>query len=357
MTNYTRYPCPAGYYCLTGHDPALCPAGTMRNTTGAGSPSDCPPCRAGYFCPNDTINTHGIPCDPTFECPEGAPLEVDCRPGHYCEGVTGVPPICPPGYYCPGATDWPINCTFPDYCPEGSNMTLQCDLGYRARDHAGIRYDESISCEMCPPGYYGNRTDRSGCDRCPAGYYCPAGTGNGNENPCQEGYYCPAQSADQTPCPVGHYGTILLATNLADCQQCRTNSFQNREGKTKCRPCGATSGCNPGSASCTCVGKFRNFQKSGKYCVCQGGYHYYNEADKKFTDKDGLEDCQKIVFPRCSAHETRDAATGQCVNPDTYDCSQERKCQDSGGCYYDSNFGRYVSFELNLSLCMRKPTI
>ena len=342
MTNYTRYPCPAGYYCYKGENPHLCPAGRMRNTTGAGEPDDCPLCRAGYYCPNDTINMNGIPCDATYECPLGSALPTLCTPGYYCPAVTGDPPICPPGYYCPGATDLPIECNFPDYCPEGSNMTLQCDLGYQAQAHAGIRYDVTQSCRICPAGTYGNSTDRSECKSCPAGYYCPEGTGHGDTYPCQKGYYCPVGSPEQTPCPKGFYGTRIIATSEDDCEPCPTNTFQNKVGKTRCRPCGGTSGSSSGSAVCTCNGRYRSFQKSGKRCVCLSGYHFFDKSDKKYTDADSSEDCQKIVYPRCSQHETRHAATGQCIDESNYDCSAETKCDSSGGAYYNSNHGRYV---------------
>jgi hypothetical protein len=61
-------------------------------------------CRAGYYCPNDTINVDGIPCEETFECPEGSALPAECRPGRYCPALTGIGIICPAGYYCPNAT-------------------------------------------------------------------------------------------------------------------------------------------------------------------------------------------------------------------------------------------------------------
>ena len=342
MTNYTRYPCPAGYFCYKGENPYLCPAGRSRNTTGAGAPEDCPLCRAGFYCPNDTVNTEGIPCDPTYECPEGAAIQIECRPGHYCPGTTGEPPICWPGFVCPGATEYPIECNFPDYCPEGSNMTLQCDLGWQAQNHAGIRYDKDQSCRICPAGTYGNATDRSTCLSCPAGYYCPEGTGHGDTYQCEKGYYCPVGSPEPTPCPAGYYGTKIIATNINDCAPCPAGTFQNKPGKIRCKQCGGTSYSVEGSSICTCRGKYRTFQKSGKRCVCLSGYHYYNEEGKRQTDEDDDEDCQKVVYPRCSAHETRHSATGQCVNPDEYDCSRESKCSASGGGYYNSNFGRYV---------------
>ncbi len=43
----------------------------MSTTTGRVSNEDCPLCTPGYYCPNDTVNVHGIPCRSTYECPEG----------------------------------------------------------------------------------------------------------------------------------------------------------------------------------------------------------------------------------------------------------------------------------------------
>ena len=57
MADYSGSPCPPGYFCLEGDEPQLCPAGTMRDTQGAVNASDCPLCRPGYYCPNDTANT------------------------------------------------------------------------------------------------------------------------------------------------------------------------------------------------------------------------------------------------------------------------------------------------------------
>ena len=344
MTNSTRYPCPAGYYCYRGENPHLCPAGRMRNETGAGEPDDCPLCRGGYYCPNDTENMNGIPCEATFECPLGSALPTLCRPGYYCDPVTGDPPICPPGYYCSGGTYEPVECNFPDYCPEGSNMTLQCDLGYQALAHAGIRYDVDQSCRICPAGTYGNSTDRSECRLCPPGYYCPEGTGHGDTNPCAKGTYCPEGSPEPTNCPTGTYGTILMAASRDDCSDCPTNTFQDVAGQTECKPCGGTSGAGQGSSSCTCNGKYRSFQPFLKKCSCLGGYRFYGESDKQFTDEDGQEDCQQIVRERCSAHQTRRASDGRCVDEGSTDCSSNARCQSSGGGTFDSIKGRYVYF-------------
>lgn len=70
MNNYTYYECPIAYYCDYGSEPTICPAGTSRNHTGAASELDCYLCANGFYCPNNTENAQGIPCDETFECPE-----------------------------------------------------------------------------------------------------------------------------------------------------------------------------------------------------------------------------------------------------------------------------------------------
>nr|XP_006824589.1 PREDICTED: multiple epidermal growth factor-like domains protein 11-like [Saccoglossus kowalevskii] len=161
IVNYRQNPCPVGHYCERAMVyPEPCTGGRMSTTTGRVSNEDCPLCTPGYYCPNDTINVHGIPCRPTYECPEGASIEVVCRPGHYCEGVTGDPPICPGGYYCPLGSSFYTRCFFPKYCPEGSEVPVECPLGYMAVNHANIRPDIDGSCQICPAGTYGNHTER-----------------------------------------------------------------------------------------------------------------------------------------------------------------------------------------------------
>lgn len=341
MADYSTYPCPPGYYCLSGQEPILCPAGRMRNSSGAADYADCDLCRPGYYCPNDTINTQGIPCRGTYECPTGSPIESDCRPGHYCPPVTGTPPICPPGYYCPNATETPILCIYPFYCPEGSNMTLACDLGYQALTHAGIRYDKAMSCRICPPGYYGNSTTRATCELCPAGFYCPEGTGHGNTNPCLIGTYCPIGSDHPTNCPAGYRGEKLRAESFYDCHGCPAGTYSDTEAATHCKPCGSSSYSTGNSSICTCLGKYRSFQKSVGSCVCLSGYIYYDETDTQQTEENSDEDCQQIVDTRCTEYEVRLSSTRQCVLKENVDCNAG--CDSSG--YLDVELGVYVSKE------------
>jgi len=338
MTDYKLYPCPTGFYCYPGEDPHLCPAGQMRNITGAGHPDECPPCRDGFYCPNDTINMHGIPCEPGFNCSEGAATPDVCPAGYYCPAETGTPPPCPEGFYCPGGTIIPIVCEKPYYCPLGSYDPVICDLGYQAVDHAGIRYDMDLSCRICPNGTYGNYTDRSICEACPAGFYCPAGTGNGDENECWMGTYCPTGSHEPTSCPRGTYGTRTRAESSSDCTLCPADTYSNIEYATRCEPCGGTSEAAPGSSQCTCKGKYRTFQKSFKACVCLAGYVYFDELDNQRSELDGDEDCQLISDERCGTRQVRDSSTRKCVDPESYSCSNYGGCAAAS---YNQDFGRY----------------
>ena len=338
MNNYTSVPCPPGYFCLEGDEPRLCPAGRMKDVPGAASISDCPLCRPGYFCPNDTENTQGIPCREKFECRQGASMEIDCTPGYFCNGTTGSPPICWGGYYCPNATDTPIPCEYPSYCPEGSNMTLTCPLGYMANNDSGIRDSFAKNCRICPAGYYGNHTTRLQCYLCPAGYYCPEGTGHGNSNPCPIGSYCPQGSGVPTPCPRGMYGKKVRAHQYGDCAPCPAQYYNDLLGQKACRPCGSSSSSPLGSATCYCKGMYRTYQKSDGACICWGGYHYYNEIDMASSQGNGEENCQQLVDVRCAMSEVRIAVSRECFDPALYDCSPA--CPLSGGSL-DIDSGRY----------------
>ena len=272
MSNYSFNLCPPGHYCAENSEPTLCPAGRMRDTPGAGQPEDCPLCRPGYYCPNDTINLSGIPCRESYECPEGASIEVNCRPGHFCQAETGYPPICPGGYYCENSTVHPVLCVYPDFCPLGSNRTQKCPLGYRALDTGDrIRDTMARSCEICGAGSYGNHTERKVCEICPAGYFCPRGTGNGDSNPCEVGTFCPMGSGKAEPCPVGRFGNRARATMSTECALCPVNTFNNMERQEACRPCGSSATAEEGQALCTCVGRFRTFHASSGKCTCDSG--------------------------------------------------------------------------------------
>ncbi|XP_033646870.1 uncharacterized protein LOC117306372 isoform X1 [Asterias rubens] len=362
MTNSSFLPCYEGHYCEEGTtEPQPCTGGRMSTTTGRVSNEDCPLCTPGYYCPNDTINIHGIPCRPTYECPEGAAIEVTCRPGHYCEGVTGDPPLCPGGNYCPLGSSAYTQCFYPKYCPEGSEVPLECPLGSRAMNHAGLRVYSNESCNLCPAGTYGNHTERFECAQCIEGYYCPIGTGNPENFPCPIGYYCPAGSGEPFPCPAGLYGNIIKAIRSDQCQPCPANTFNNMLGQKACRPCGSSAAAQEGSVTCDCTGKYRSFQTTSGSCVCWSGYVFYNEVDLSETEGNNDGDCQLKVDDRCELSQARDASERKCVDPGTYDCTVMCGADDGT---FDVDLGRctcntYIAPEeiCDSSCEQTKPTV
>lgn len=216
-------------------------------------------------------------------------------------------------------------------------MTLVCPLGSKASNHAGIRYDNTISCIFCPAGYYGNDTDRSTCKACPAGFYCPYYTGHGDTNPCQIGSYCPVASDSPTLCPVGRYGYKIRAEKPEDCKNCAAGSFNQVPGAKACKPCGSNSDSAEGAATCACEGLNRDFQFSGGQCVCKSGHIYYDVTDTQQQDGDDKTDCQQIVDTTCALSQSRNAITRACVTPSAVDCSST--CFINGGSF-DVNLGK-----------------
>lgn len=53
ISDYTSYPCPAGYFCPTGTEYATqhgCPAGSYSSQTMLETDTDCTACDAGKYC-------------------------------------------------------------------------------------------------------------------------------------------------------------------------------------------------------------------------------------------------------------------------------------------------------------------
>ena len=314
-------PCPVGYFCPTASEPELCPPGTMRPNVSAASIDECYDCTPGFYCPNDTLNIKGIPCEEHFECPAGSALPADCRSGHYCGPETGYPPICPAGYVCYNSTGLNYDrCLLPTYCPEGSNITYLCPLGYKVLNHGDFRTSMEDSCRICPVGTYSNDSTLTYCMPCPAGFYCPAGTAHYLDNPCPVGHYCPQGTPVPEPCPAGTYLPYMRAEAEPECLQCKAGAFNDLKGQEKCKPCGGFADSNRGSDTCECRGKFRFFQGSNGACLCETGYIYYNETDMLEVDGNDKSDCQPIPYPLCSTHEVRLSSDGTCADPDLYDC-------------------------------------
>ena len=256
--------CPPGHWCGEGSGaPVACEPGTMSNAYGLTNASQCEPCAASYYCPDEatTVPTHG--CWAGYVCGGGDvyPTEL-CPVGHYCEGNNSVPMpcaagtyqnasgqaschTCPPGAYCGIATTQPKLCpvgTFNlDPMAEDRDACAPCPRGYFCEhegtvDFAGFICPPGTYCPektdellLCPAGTHRNASGGSKLSQCletPGGYYseeggklprycadptkrvghfCPAGSGN--MTVCPPGAYCPwaPPSAEPVTCPESYY--------------------------------------------------------------------------------------------------------------------------------------------------------
>ncbi|KAH8046092.1 hypothetical protein JL720_16470 [Aureococcus anophagefferens] len=194
--------CPVGHYCEEGSiAPTQCPPGTESTARGLRNVSECPPCSAGFTCPNASTVVASKPCAPRFYCPGGDVVPtLLCSPGHFCDGGDPAPApclagtyqdaegqtdckLCPAGYFCENATVTPADCPLGSYCPNGTRYGAQFLCAAYAKSVAGPRPSKTVDeCDPCPPGSY--------CGS--PGLAQPTG-------PCESGYYCASGSTTATP--------------------------------------------------------------------------------------------------------------------------------------------------------------
>ena len=145
-----------------------------------------------------------------------------------------------------------------------------------------------------------------------------------------EGYYCPSGSFSPVACQAGFYQPLEQQSNSTSCTPCAQGYYQPYEGIESCFKCSASSTSFVGESECTCVGKNRAFQPSDGQCLCLPGFEYVDAALNTHSALDGVEDCQPIVYPRCSTGEVR-SSSGICASASTICDSQ---CgADIGGNY------------------------
>ncbi|XP_073441079.1 uncharacterized protein [Dendrobates tinctorius] len=327
---YEDYPCPPGYWCPGMSEPLACPAGTVRNKSGASSIQDCEICPPGYYCPDPgvtlVVNIMGIPCRPGYECPPGSVRESLCRAGSYCTSRTGFPPPCPGGFFCPeGSTTYNSSaqlCTFPYYCPPGSVLMMSCPGGSTAVHGSTVRDSAESSCHKCGPGTFRSASASDAtCQPCPAGYSCPQGVENYKSFPCPAGHYCPSSATAPLPCPFGTYGNSTQGRQLGDCHPCPAGTYNHLSAQVSCFLCGSSSYSQPASRSCVCRGLNRSFQEFDGSCICQAGFVFYDNREQQRSDSNSDFDCQPQVEERCSSAEVRLSSTRKCVSPQHHDCT------------------------------------
>jgi len=285
---YEHNPCPLGHYCDYGTIvPVECPEGTHRNETTGGNITDCFPCPAGFYCPNNAT-IHGTPCDASSSCPEGSIYPVICPAGYYCP-LPEVQLSCPPGYYCPEGSISFTLCPDDHYCggpnctgsledERGADRPLVCPLGYREPLGLGENFTRdslASTCEPCPAGSYGNNSELTRiCEPCPPGYFCTGGSVIGetpifNSSICPVGHYCPISSSEPIACPEGSYNNLEQQDSDAACLPCPLHTYTYVPAQAACLNCSSgASTSSVGSSSCICAGMNRQFQvSSSQQCV------------------------------------------------------------------------------------------
>jgi hypothetical protein len=84
------------------------------------------------------------------------------------------------------------------------------------------------------------------------------------------------------------------------------------------------------TATCKCKGLNRKYLAEKGACVCKTGFTPTDGTDESV---DGLSDCEKLVYARCTPEQIRDT-NGDCR--DVNDCGNE--C-DGGPGRFDPQFG------------------
>ena len=153
----TYIACPNGKYCPDGTDkPELCPSGTYDSVGKLKSSAECTLCPAGKFCPDRGMTS--------------VPASNNCYAGFYCDRGSPQPdPISKVyGEICPAGS----------YCPEGASSPQPCDAGYY-NPNPGAK--ASSDCAQCTPGFY-----------------CLGDNSASPTGPCKGGFYCPLGSSSET---------------------------------------------------------------------------------------------------------------------------------------------------------------
>ena len=179
-------------------------------------------------------------------------------------------------------------------------------------------------CLWCAQGEYSG-TEK--CEPCEAGYICLGETiaryplvkeeDNGYE--CPVGHYCPSQIAAPIECPQGTYRAQKLGKKESDCLPCPTNTYNDLMGQKQCTLCGSSAVSLPGSTTCECIGKYREFNKGDASCRCIPMFEYTAEGVTSRTE-DSSDDCTPIAYDICADGEGYNYE-GNCVSES--DCSAQ----------------------------------
>ena len=186
-----------------------CPKRTFNPVTMAKSVTECFECLAGFYCPNEGMNTY-IACPNGKYCPDGTDKPELCPSGTY-DSVGKLKSsaectLCPAGKFCPdrGMTSVPAsnNCYAGFYCDRGSPQPDPISKVYGDICPAGSYCPEGASSpQPCDAGYYNPNPGAkasSDCAQCTPGFYCLGDNSASPTGPCKGGFYCPLGSSSET---------------------------------------------------------------------------------------------------------------------------------------------------------------
>lgn len=203
--------CWPGFYCGRGTTtPVPCPPGTFSPYKGLENITQCTPCLAGFFCPeNNLTSSLSYPCNPGYYCPpgmsEGSPEIFKCLVGYHCSGGNAYPEPCPPGFYQDEDRKSTCKeCIDGFYCP-GTVAGVSQPIGtvYCTVGHYCLAGNLSVPIS-CPPGTFSNHTGKKQCDQCPGGYTCPD-PATVQPLPCPEGRYCGDLNSGELLCSISEF--------------------------------------------------------------------------------------------------------------------------------------------------------
>lgn len=334
LATYLQFPCPTAHYCAENSStPIACPEGTYRDIQNANNVSDCYTCTPGYYCPEQT--DHPLECKISQYCPEGTGGTPQlCPGGQFCPKRNYQPEECPEGFYCEEGASSPTYCPIGYYCPTNSSNPTLCPSGYRRFEKTGLRVNVDDSCMICEAGTYGNDTNREYCRPCGAGYVCLTGATQPNPTSisehhgyiCPKGFTCPTGSSKETPCAPGTYNPNT-GYGESSCIKCADGTFTHVSGSLFCSTCGPSAVSNSDRTSCTCKGANRVYQHSDGKCICKSGYAYYSGVED-VSNQDSSHSCVPIVYDRCVRGQVR-SFTGYCVSEGSDVCQDA--CDENGG--------------------------
>ena len=235
--------CPPGYYCPAGTGIVWesCPRGTFSTQTGLANATQCTPCLGGYYCGETNATTITGECTAGYYCTEGSDTPTPdvnyqgtagpCPTGHYCAVRTTTPTPCPVGYFSNQTHNQNESdcskCSYGQYCGSTglSSPTADCWAGFYCLEGAQSPNNPTLDdtggpCPVghycpngtsyplgCNAGTYSASTGAAECTPCPAGYYCLENSTSYASSPCSMGHYCPLGTGNPTqyPCDKGYF--------------------------------------------------------------------------------------------------------------------------------------------------------